>query len=495
MYEIKGFSPRVYQQNILETCKENNTLVILPTGLGKTSIAILLAIYQLNKNPNSKVLITAPTKPLASQLCNEFKSKSNIEKITLLTGSTAPNKRAEIWNDSVIIAATPQTIQKDIENNRINLDSVSLFIVDECHRSRMHYASTIISNNFKNKVLALTASPGNTKEKIDEICKNLNIQKIEIRTEDDDDVKQYIQKKEISHILVDLPQELVELQNLLKEVKNEKLLDLKKTGFSKPLYLVNKRDLILLQSKFRAQISKKNYMAFYGISLVSQILKIDHAIELLETQGLNQLNEYFNKIKTETTKAAKNILNNKKIQKVFEKLELLSKNSFKHPKIDKLKEIISEEVKKDPNTKIIVFANFRNSVSEIVNELKSLENVRPIFLLGQKEGITQKHQIETIKRFEDNTYNILIGTCIIEEGLDVRDGAKLAIFYDAVPSEIRNIQRRGRVGRLKAGKIIFLMTKNSRDVAYFYTAKRKEGKMKNIVNKLKTEKDKQLTLG
>src|SRR3989344_8553121 len=121
MFEIKNFSPREYQKSIIETCKENNTLVILPTGLGKTSIAILLAVHQLNKSPNFKILITAPTKPLASQLCNEFKNKTNIDKIILLTGSTAPNKRAEIWEESTIIAATPQTIQKDIGNNRLNL--------------------------------------------------------------------------------------------------------------------------------------------------------------------------------------------------------------------------------------------------------------------------------------------------------------------------------------------------------------------------------------
>ena len=125
MYEIKGFTPRNYQNSILETAKNSNTLVILPTGLGKTNIAILLAIHHLNKSPDSKVLITAPTKPLASQLCNEFKNKTNIEKITLLTGAITPNKRKDIWNSSTIIAATPQTIAKDIENKRVNLNEVS----------------------------------------------------------------------------------------------------------------------------------------------------------------------------------------------------------------------------------------------------------------------------------------------------------------------------------------------------------------------------------
>ena len=140
-----------------------------------------------------------------------------------------------------------------------------------------------------------------------------------------------------------------------------------------------------------------------------------------------------------------------------------------------------------------MFANFRNTVHEIVNELKNLENVRPVALLGQRNGITQKQQIQTLKDFESDIYNILIGTSILEEGIHA-PAVKLAVFYDAVPSEIRNIQRRGRVGRINAGKIIFLLTKDSRDIAYFYTSKRKEVKMKNIITQIQKKKEKQLKL-
>ena len=127
----------------------------------------------------------------------------------MLTGSIKPEKRKEIWENSTVIAATPQTIRSDIDNNRINLDNVSLLIIDECHRSKMRYATTILAKNYKNKILALTASPGNTKEKIEEICTNLNIENIEIRTEEDEDIQEHIQKKYTSNVLVELPEELL----------------------------------------------------------------------------------------------------------------------------------------------------------------------------------------------------------------------------------------------------------------------------------------------
>ena len=56
---------RDYQKNIAEVAGEKNTLVVIPTGMGKTLIAVLVAIKRLDKFPGSKILITAPTRPLA----------------------------------------------------------------------------------------------------------------------------------------------------------------------------------------------------------------------------------------------------------------------------------------------------------------------------------------------------------------------------------------------------------------------------------------------
>ncbi len=62
---ISTITPRKYQEEISKTCIKNNCLVVLPTGLGKTLIAILVTIELMKKNPLKKVLFLAPTKPLA----------------------------------------------------------------------------------------------------------------------------------------------------------------------------------------------------------------------------------------------------------------------------------------------------------------------------------------------------------------------------------------------------------------------------------------------
>lgn len=493
--ELKNFTPRLYQKHIFETALNNNTLVVLPTGLGKTPISVMLAVERLNKFPNSKAVILAPTKPLCEQHINTFNDYTTIptEKIVLLTGLIKPNIRKELWENALVIVATPQTIDSDLKNNRVSLENVSMLCIDECHRSREKFANTIVTQNYikqgKNqKILGLTASPGSTKQRINEICLNLNLNAVEIRTEQDEDVKSYIQKKDIKWIKVDLTENIKEIRDNIQSVYKDVLKKIKNLGVTKPLELINKKDLLLLQKQFQKKIKERNRIAFYGVSLIAQAIKLEHAITLLETQGIKALEEYWQKLKTEETKAAQNIIKNKNIIKAILLTQDLIKKNFIHPKTEKLCEIIQKELQKNKNSKIIVFANYRFTVNELVEILKNIQNAKPVKLVGQKEGLTQKQQIQIIKDFEKDIYNVLITTSIGEEGIHI-SSADIAIFYESIPSEIRSVQRRGRVARIKLGKIIYLITKGTKDEAFYWSSFHKEKKMKKLLygmqNKIK----------
>jgi len=489
MFEIKDYTPREYQENIVKTALSHNTLIILPTGLGKTKTAILLAIKRLNDYENTQVLFLTPTKPLAAQIKKEFQENTNIEEdyIQMLTGVISPKNRVEIFKKSKIIIATPQTIQKDLESKRISLEDVSLLVIDEAHRSKENYANTRVAffyNQQANhqRIIALTASPGGTRDKINEVCKNLFIEKVEIREEQHREVAQYIKKKEITGIEVELPKEMKEIHKVIKNVYKSRLKDLEKLGFHKPIAVINKTDILKLQSQFRREIENKSQIAFYGISLTSCLLKIDYLLELLETQGLEAIQKYWGKLKSENSKAAKALVNNKEIRNAIEKNEELIKKGIKHPKLVALIDALKKEPEK---TKTIVFANYRDTIDEIIRFLSQEPKIKTLKLIGQKSGLSQKEQINTIKTFEEGDYNTLICTSIGEEGLDI-SGANLAIFYDCVPSEIRAIQRAGRVGRLSSGRIIQLMTKDTREQGYYWSAKRKEKSMKFILKQMQT---------
>jgi len=496
MFLVEGLEPREYQKNIFESCKNKNSLVVLPTGSGKTLICLLLAVHRLNLYPKSKILIVAPTKPLAQQHLISFQKHTNIgeDECVLLTGSVVPKKRQVFYENSTIIIATPQTIDSDLRNKRVSLEDFSLFCVDEAHKSRENYANTKIAKVYVEKsrhplILALTASPGSDREKIKEVNKNLFIENVEVRIDSDEDIKEHIQDKNTEQIKLELPEKFKNIKNLIQAVWKEKVIDLRKVGFTKPFNLVNKKDLLLLQQRFVKEIKKKNQIAFYGISLTSTLIKLNHMVELLESQGLEPLDSFFDKLEKETSKASAVILAHPNIKSSIIMTRKLLSKKIRHPKLIKLLEIIQNEIKLDSKAKIIVFANFRDTVETVVNYLKE-NKIKCNRFVGQANkkqvGLKQKEQLEIMNQFKEGKFNVLVSSSVSEEGIDVPEVA-LVVFYEPVPSELRRVQRMGRTARTIPGKIIFLITKNSRDEAYYWSSYHKERKMKNILKNFNKE--------
>ncbi|MBW2998536.1 DEAD/DEAH box helicase, partial [Candidatus Woesearchaeota archaeon] len=205
---IKNLKPRLYQETILATCSQKNTLVVLPTGMGKSIVFIMLAAQRLQNYPNSKILVLAPTKPLCEQHYNSFKNFTKVKEITLLTGSIKPEKREELFAESKIIISTPQGLENDLVANRISFNDVSLMVFDECHRAVKDYSYVWLAKHYINnaefpRILGLTASPGSNLETIKEVCANVHAEAIEVRTEKDPDMKPYVQDVKLNFIEVE----------------------------------------------------------------------------------------------------------------------------------------------------------------------------------------------------------------------------------------------------------------------------------------------------
>jgi len=482
---------RLYQETILKKAIEEDLLCVLPTGLGKTPIAIALSAYRLEKYPDSKILVMAPTKPLVEQHFKNFKNTLNIpeEKFQILTGTVKPEKRAEDYKKFQIIFATPQVIENDLKKGRLSLENFSLLVFDEAHHAIGNYAYPYVAKRYLEeskipRILGLTASPGSTKQKIAEICKNLGIKSVEIKTEKDEDVKPWVKRKEIEWVKIELPESFLEIKNHLEKARIKRLEELKNFGYTKPVRLINKRDLIKLQNEL---MKSPEGSKFRAITIVSQALKIEHALELLETQGIKPLEKYWEKLRKEKKKTTFGLLKDDDVISAIRITREMFEKGSNHPKFGKLCSIVHQQLSKNPNAKIIVFANYRETVKDIVAALSNVENARPIEFVGQKEGMTQKEQIRRIGLFKKGDYNVLVGTSISEEGLDI-PAMDLAIFYEPVPSEIRSIQRRGRVGRQTIGKIIILITKNTRDEAYYWSAIKKEKVMKKTLKDMKEKR-------
>lgn len=484
---------RLYQEQILGTIVKKDTLVCLPTAMGKTPIAILLAAQRLEKFPESRILMMAPTRPLVNQHLKSFREFMTLpeEEFALVTGMVKPPKRQEIYKEKRLIFATPQTIEKDLQKGRISLKDFSLLVIDEAHHSVGRYAYPYVSQKYREqadnpRILAITASPGGTREKIEEMCGNIGIKEVEIRTEQDSDVMPYVKEKSVEWVEVELPESFEKIRVLLKKAYDRRIDSLRKMGFIRGR-MVSKKGLLALQASLGRSISQGYKKAFSGMTCTVQAIKLEHALGLLETQGIGILEKYWNKIRGETTNTAKRLLNDKLVSNAMFLTRELFEKGARHPKMGRLCTIVSTQLRETPESRIIIFANYRESVKEIYSVLDRLDEARPIILVGQKEGLSQKQQVEAIKDFGEGEYNVLVCTSIGEEGLSI-ESADIAIFYESVASEIRQIQRRGRVGRTKFGRIMILITKNTRDEVYRWVAYHKERRMHGVLHEMKSGK-------
>lgn len=489
-----SFDAREYQRNIAEAACERNTLVVLPTGMGKTLISVLVAADRLEKFPDSKVLVTAPTRPLNAQHKKSFESFTNVlrSKIVLVTGKTPPAERREIYEGAKVVVATPQTIENDLAEGRLSLRDFSFLTFDESHRAGKDYAYTKIAKSFmiqsKNPlILALTASPGGNESKIRDICENLFIRAVEVRSESDEDVKEHVKEIEKEFVYVDFPEDFARIRSLLEEVLKEDMQWLNEKKYV-PTTIPSRQMLISLQNRMSARYSAtRNYIYIWPIMRAAEAIKISHAMELIETQGVPFLIEYLEKTAASTKKTDQRMMKQRRVVEAFDLARKLHADGLIHPKIDKIVEMVSGMVERQPKVKIIVFANFRAAVDRISKILNG-RGVPTEVLVGQAvkngRGMTQDQQVDVLQRFRESEFNVLCGTSVSEEGIDV-PSVDYAIFYEAVPSEIRSIQRRGRVGRQSAGRTIFLITKGTRDQAYFFASMNKERKMKGVLRSLK----------
>jgi len=495
---------RAYQANIAKTCIDNNTLVVLPTGMGKTVVA-LMVIAEILRRSNGKILFMAPTKPLVEQHARFLKDYLVNKDVTIFTGEVAPAGRDDMWRDNDIIVSTPQVISNDILSRKIDLSSVSLMIFDEAHKSSGDYAYVFIGETYKKfngRVLAMTASPGSSAAKIAEVCNNIGVSAVELRTEYDADVVNYTHRISLERVDVEMTENARKIGGILRGMLDEKKKELQRHGFSLSPKRLTVRELLAIQGEIRAKLHSgaRQSSYYHAISVAAMAMKINQALEYVETQSVGALRNYLERLETDAggkgaSKAAKMLACDEKMREVFK----LSRDvQAEHPKVAKVRELTEKILKYRPESRIIIFTHYRD-VSELVcTELGKLPGAKPVRFIGQAtkgddRGLKQKEQVEILSKFKSGEFNILVATSVAEEGLDI-PSTDFVIFYEPVPSEIRSIQRRGRTGRVRTGKAYILVTKGTRDEPYFWTSISREKKMRSIIA-LKNELKDKLKIG
>ena len=497
---------RLYQQLLAgDVLKKGNTMIVAPTALGKTIVAVLVASDRLEKVKKSKILILSPSKPLAIQHESSFKEFLTVP-CTSITGAVKTDERVKRWEESQVISATPQTVESDLLNGRYSLKDVSLIVFDECHHavgsySYVYLASRYVKESKFNLVLGLTASPGSDKSKIKEVCENLFIQNIVVKSEDDDDVRPYFNPVKIDWVKVKMSEELEKIKESVNKALKIRLKGLKNMGVIKTVS-VSKVDILKARGRVQNRIGRSANPpkeCFQAISVLSAVINIQHSLELIETQGVSTFNKYISRLRKKKTKAAKSLLLDDNFGRAVRLAFDAERNGWEHPKLRKLTNILKKELSVDSkqtklqstryvknidenSSKIIVFTQYRDTLEMIHNKLEK-EGIKSAKFFGQaakdgEKGLTQKEQKNIIKSFKKGEFDVLISTSVAEEGIDI-PAVDLVILYEPVPSEVRMIQRRGRTGRKRTGRVKVLITEGTRDEGYYWSSIRKEDRMRH----------------
>ncbi|PSQ28720.1 Hef nuclease [Halobacteriales archaeon QS_9_68_17] len=503
---------RLYQIKLAGTAAEDHTLVCLPTGLGKTTVSLLVTARRLDE-VGGKSLFLAPTKPLVRQHADFYRdaletpndgeqgsssgrnSGSSDSDVVVFTGEVRPDDRAELWEDARVVIATPQVVENDLVGNRVSLADVTHCTFDECHRATGDYAYNYIAERYHQDaedplVTGMSASPGGDEEEILAVCENLGVREVEVMTGDDADVDEYTHETDVDWKTIELPDTIEGIRDALNEVVEDRLETLKELGVTRKSSAdLSETDLKKMRAELQQLIDNDQSEGYQGMSAHAEIRKLRTAVTYVETQSVEALRRYFERQRqaarsSGASKASQRLVSEPKVREAMRRAE---EYDDLHPKFSQARVLIAETLGIDDGERVIVFTESRDTAEVLTEFLGDHFDVRRFVGQGDKDGsdgMTQKEQQKTLDDFRAGQFEVLVSTSVAEEGLDVPE-VDLVMFYEPVPTAIRSIQRKGRTGRQAEGKVVVLMAADTRDEAYFWIARRRESAMEDELRKLK----------
>ncbi|XP_057639292.1 Fanconi anemia group M protein isoform X2 [Chionomys nivalis] len=506
---------RDYQLHISRTALFCNTLVCLPTGLGKTFIAAVVMYNFYRWFPSGKVVFMAPTKPLVTQQMEACFHVMGIPQSHMaeMTGSTQAVNRKEVWCSKRVLFLTPQVMVNDLTRGACPAAHVKCLVVDEAHKALGNYAycqvvRELVKYTTHFRILALSATPGSDIKAVQQVITNLLIGKVELRSEDSPDILPYSHERRVEKLVVPLGEELGAIQKTYIRILETfaSCLIQRNVLMKRDIPNLTKYQIILARDQFRKNPSP-NIVGIQGVieGEFATCISLYHGYELLQQMGMRSLYFFLSGIMDGTkgmTWAKNELSRNEDFMQLYSRLESMfahmqdpaASNAlafqkgnkektffYSHPKLKKLEEIIIEHFRswnakntaetKCPETRVMIFSSFRDSVEEIAEMLSRHQPlIRVMTFVGHAsgkntKGFTQKEQLQVVRRFRDGGYNTLVSTCVGEEGLDIGE-VDLIICFDAQKSPIRLIQRMGRTGRKRQGRIVVILAEGREERTY-----------------------------
>ncbi|XP_069008492.1 Fanconi anemia group M protein [Embiotoca jacksoni] len=515
---------REYQLKISEAALFQNTLVCLPTGLGKTFIAAVVMYNFYRWYPSGKIVFMAPTKPLVAQQIEACYKVMGIPQAHMaeLTGSTAANQRQGVWRSKRVFFLTPQVMVNDLSRDTCPAQQVKCVVIDEAHKALGNHAYCQVirqlgSQTLQFRVLALSATPGGDTKSVQAVISNLLISHIELRSEESPDIQAHSHRRSLEKVVVPPGEALSAQQARYLQVLQKFMSRLVQNQVmaQKDLRTLTKYQIIIARDQFRK--NPPPYLKGPQQGMLegdfALCISLYHGYELLMQMGLRSLFFYVQGIMDGSrgmSRAKNELLRTPAFMDLYHDMEaMFVKPSagpdepfiYSHPKLKKLEEVVLQHFRlwaersadnngsghQEVSTRVMIFSSFRESVQEIAAMLNCHASlIRVMTFMGQSsagkgvKGFTQKEQLEVVQRFRQGGFNTLVSTCVGEEGLDIGE-VDLIVCFDAQKNPIRLVQRMGRTGRKRQGRIVVILAEGREERTYNQSQSNKRSVYKSII--------------
>ncbi|XP_068608350.1 Fanconi anemia group M protein [Brachionichthys hirsutus] len=513
---------REYQLKISEAALFQNTLVCLPTGLGKTFIAAVVMYNFYRWYPSGKIVFMAPTKPLVAQQIEACYNVMGIPQAHMaeLTGSTAAKQRQEVWRAKRIFFLTPQIMVNDLSRETCPAQQVKCVVIDEAHKALGNHAYCQVvrqlgGQNLQFRILALSATPGGDTKSVQSVISNLFISHIELRSDESPDIQAHSHQRNVDKVVVPLGETLSGYQARYLQVLEKFMSRLvqNRVMAHKDLQTLGKYQIILARDQFRKNPPPNIKGPHQGMleGDFALCISLYHGYELLMQMGLRSLFFYFQGImdgSREMSRTRNELQRTPNFMDLYHKMEALFVNPsagpdepfiYSHPKLKTLEEVVLQHFRscvetasnsdghQEVGTRAMIFSSFRESVQEIAAMLnRHAPLIKVMTFMGQAsagkgvKGFTQREQLEVVHSFRQGGFNTLVSTCVGEEGLDIGE-VDLIVCFDAQKNPIRLVQRMGRTGRKRKGRVVVILAEGREERTYNQSQSNKRSVFKSII--------------
>uniref|UniRef100_I3JQP2 RNA helicase n=1 Tax=Oreochromis niloticus TaxID=8128 RepID=I3JQP2_ORENI len=503
---------RDYQMEVAGPALEGkNIIVCLPTGSGKTRVAVYITKEHLDRRKAEgkprKVIVLVNKVPLVEQHYSaEFlpflKNKYKVERVS--GDSQLKISFTEIVKKNDIIICTAQILENYLEranggeDEGVNLSDLTLIIIDECHHTQKggvynHIMMRYLKQKHKNKrlikeqkepvplpqILGLTASPGvggatkmeKAEEHILRICANLDASRIMTRSHEEF-------KKEQRKIIVSVEDRREDpfgdvIKKIMTAIHNHAELtptcDLGSQNYEQ--WVVQKERQAAKDENQKVRVCAEHLRQYSESLNLSNTIRMQDAFSFLNKYYEEEMKkktapEEEHKIQiTDTERFLFNLFKDNK-----KELETLAKNpEYENDSLSKLRTKILHEFSSRDEARGIVFIKTRRSaiaLNQWIQENPKFADigVKSAYVIGGGDQsvvkpMTSAEQKDVLKKFGKGQVNLLIATTVAEEGLDI-PACNFVIRYGLVTNEIAMIQAQGR-GRAEDSSYTLVEVKNS----------------------------------